>query len=156
METISSGQTFFLKRIFPVIWLVAVVGVGVAVALGGVATRNFKPVALVGPVFMLIVFTIIYRKLIRDLADEVRDGGSFLLVRKSGVEDRVQLSNVMNVSMSQYTNPPRLSLRLRTPCRFGDEVVFVPKIPRFQFNRFARNAVAEDLIKRVDRARQER
>jgi hypothetical protein len=156
METISSGQTFFLKRIFPVIWLVMVVGIGSVMTFVGAANRQFDPVMLIGPVFMLVIFTILYRKLIRDLADEVRDGGSFLVVRRGGVEDRVQLSNVMNVSMSQYTNPPRLSLRLRTPGKFGDEVVFVPKMPRFQFNRFARNALAEDLIKRVDRARQER
>jgi hypothetical protein len=156
METISSGQTFFLKRIFPAIWLVMVLGTGSVMVLAGLANRHIEPIALIGPVFMLVIFAILYRKLIRDLADEVRDGGSFLLVRRGGVEDRVQLSNVMNVSMSQFTNPPRLSLRLRTPCKFGDEVVFVPKMPRFQFNKFARNAVAEDLIKRVDSARQER
>jgi hypothetical protein len=156
METISSGQTLFLKRIFPAIWLIAAVGMGVALASASLASRNFNPIALIGPVFMLVIFAIFYRKLICDLADEVRDGGSFLVVRRGAVEDRVQLSNVMNVSMSQFTNPPRLSLRLRTPGKFGDEVVFVPKMPSFQFNRFARNAVAENLIQRVDRARQER
>jgi hypothetical protein len=58
----------------------------------------------------------------------------------------------MNVSISQFTNPRRLSLRLRTPGKFGDEIVFIPK-SSFQLNPFARNPVAEKLIARVDQFR---
>jgi hypothetical protein len=94
----------------------------------------------------------LYRKLIWDLADEVRDGGSFLLVYKGSVEVRVPLANVMNVSMNQFSNPKRLTLRLRTPCALGDEIVFMPKLLS-AFNPFARNPIAEDLMRRVDNAR---
>jgi len=92
------------------------------------------------------------RKLVWDLVDEVYDGGDYLLVRNGGKEDRVALSNIMNVSASTMTNPPRVTLRLSTPGRFGDEIVFSPIKP-ITLNLFARNKIADDLIVRVDRAR---
>ena len=95
----------------------------------------------------------LFRKLVWDLADEVRDGGTFLLIRKGGLEERVLLSNVININVSQFSNPSRISLRLRTPGKMGDEVVFIPKTT-FRLNPFARNALAEKLIRRVDDARQ--
>jgi hypothetical protein len=95
------------------------------------------------------------KKLVWDLADEVYDCGDFLLVRKRDEEDRVPLSNVMNVNASTYVNPPRITLRLVTPGRFGNEIAFSP-IAGFRLNPFAKNKIAEDLIVRVDRARSKR
>lgn len=156
METISSGQTFFIKRIFPVIWFgIVLLGVGGAISVAIAHRAQVAPVFLIGPLVMLVFGFVLFRKLLWELADEVKDGGSFLLVRKGSIEARVQLANVMNVSMSQLTNPKRITLRLRTPGTFGDEIVFIPKSPVFQFNPFARNAVAEGLIQRVDRAREQ-
>lgn len=154
METISSGQTFFIKRIFPVIWFGFILFSGGGAISVAIAHRaEVAPVFLIGPIVMLVFGSVLFRKLLWDLADEVKDGGSFLLVRKGSTQERVQLANVMNVSMSHLTNPKRITLRLRTPGRFGDEIVFIPKMPVFGFNPFARNAVAESLIQRVDRAR---
>lgn len=155
METISSGQTFLMKRIFPGIWLVIVLLGGSAAAIAIIhGHANVAPAMLIGPVVMLVFAFVLFRKLLWDLADEVKDGGDFLIVRRGSVEDRVQLANVINVSMSQLTKPKRLTLRLRTPGKFGDEIVFIPKLPSFQLNPFARNAIAEKLIQRVDRARE--
>jgi hypothetical protein len=152
MKTISSKQTFFIKKVFPAIWMGVIVFVVVTAIAAGALSKT--PFILVGPVFMLAIGFIVFKKFLWDLADEVRDGGDFLIVRRGSVEERVQLSDIMNVGMSQFTNPPRLSLRLRKPCKFGDEIVFSP--PRTSaFNPFARNAIAEDLIQRVDRARRE-
>ena len=151
MEVLSSRLTFFSKRVFPVFWIgFVVVFLGIGLATGAWAR---DPAFFVGPVLMIVIGTIVFRMLLWNLADEVRDGGGFLVVRKGSVEERVPLSNIMNVSMSQFTNPRRLSLRLRTPGKFGDEVVFIPRQPVFQFNPFARNAIAESLIRRVDDAR---
>ena len=150
---VISTSTFFIKKVFPVFFMGLVLAISsTAIASGAL---NKAPFFLIGPALMLAVGYLVFRKFVWDLADEVKDGGSFLLVRKGDVEDRVQLSNVMNVSMTQFTNPPRLSLRLRTPGKFGDEIVFIPKLPALRFNRFARNPIAEDLIQRVDRARLE-
>ena len=76
-------------------------------------------------------------------------------MRKGDEEDMVPLSNVMNVSASTVTNPPRITLRLVTPGKFGDEVTFSP-MKDFTLNPFARNPIAEDLIRRVDQARARR
>ena len=150
METISSGRTFMIKRVFPVFWCgFLVLFVAVGAADGGVFRQ---PGLLVMPVLMLVVGVALFRKLLWNLADDVRDGGDFLLVRRGQLEERLPLANVMNVSMSQFTNPRRLTLRLRTPGKFGDEVAFIPRSP-FQINPFARNPVAEMLIQRVDRIR---
>ncbi|MGH8106673.1 MAG: hypothetical protein ACREO2_10160, partial [Arenimonas sp.] len=71
---------------------------------------------------------------------------------KGGVEDQIPLQDIMNVSMSMGTNPQRLSLRLRKVGKLGNEVAFLP-VRNFSFNPFAKNAIAEDLIVRVDCAR---
>ena len=151
METLSSGQTFFVKRVFPVLWMGFVVVFIVITLASGALSKD--PAFLAAPILMLAIGGLVFYKLLWNIADEVRDGGTFLVVRKGSVEDRVQLSNVMNVNMSMFTNPRRLALRLRTPGKFGDEVTFIPKGTMFQFNPFARNAIAESLIKRVDAAR---
>jgi hypothetical protein len=58
----------------------------------------------------------------------------------------------MNVNASTMTNPPRITLRLATPSKFGSEIAFSPA-RQFTLNPFAPSPVAEDLIVRVDKAR---
>ena len=155
MKVISSRQTFFIKKIFPAIWL-GFLGVFPVISMTTGASRNVPLQELlpflVMPVIMVIFGIVLFRKLVWDLADEVSDGGDFLLVRKAGIEERIRLADVMNVSMGISSRPPRLSLRLRKPGKLGDEVVFVPA-REFTLNPFARNMIAEDLIRRVDAAR---
>jgi hypothetical protein len=150
MERISSGQTFFIKRIFPAFWL-GIVGL---FAIGGIVSGEAwqQPQFIAIPVIMVVFGFFLFRKLVWDIADDVRDGGAFLLVRKGKIEERIRLDNVMNVSLSQFTNPRRISLRLRTPGKLGDEIVFIPR-STFQLNPFARNPVAEKLMVRVDQFR---
>ena len=150
MDRISSSSTFFTKKVFPCLWFGVVGVVLIAMIVGG--TWRKTPFVLLHPLVMAGVGYIVFRKLIGGLADEVRDGGAFLLVRKGRVEERVQLSNVMNVDIAQYQNPSRITLRLRTPGKLGNEISFIPQ-SSFQLNPFARNRVAEALIQRVDRAR---
>ncbi|HEY1141316.1 MAG TPA: hypothetical protein VGE88_14100 [Lysobacter sp.] len=150
MDRISSSSTFFTKKVFPCLWFGIVGAVLISMIVGGAWRRS--PVVLLHPLLMAGIGYIVFRKLIGGLADEVRDGGAFLLVRMGGVEERVQLSNVMNVDITQYQNPSRITLRLRTPGKLGDEVSFIPQ-SSFQLNPFARNRIAEALIQRVDRAR---
>jgi len=157
MEKISR-PTFFLKRVFPALWLGGV-GVGAVVAAtaffsGKDAGGHPLPImVLVVPLLMLVFGFTLFRKLIWDLADEVEDFGDYLRVRRGSVEERVNLVDVMNVSMNQFSNPRRLSLRLRKPGAFGDEIVFIPQTQGLRLNPFARNPIAERLIQRVDRLR---
>jgi hypothetical protein len=66
----------------------------------------------------------------------------------------VPLANIMNVSATTMMNPPRITLKLIRPGRFGDEIVFSPIRP-FRLNPFARNPIGEDLIRRTYEARRQ-
>ena len=150
MRRISSGGTFFYKRIFPALWFgIIVVFVTVVTATGKALER---PDLFVAPAIMALFGYLMMRTLLFDLVDEVLDGGSYLLVRNRGEEERIALADVINVSATHLVNPPRISLRLSAPGRFGKEVVFSPVKGAF-VNPFRKNPIAEELIVRVDRAR---
>jgi hypothetical protein len=149
---ISSRSTIFNKRIFPVIWFGFLLFFVLITSLGA-TKKDFM--FLVGPFLMAVLAFFLMKKLFWDLADEVYDCGDSLLIRNRGEEERVSLSNIMNVSISPVMNPPRVTLRLVTPSKFGNEVAFLP-IVGFTLNPFAKNQVVEDLIVRVDQARSKR
>ncbi len=150
MTRISSNRARFLKKAFPVFWFGIIGVILLAGVFSGAAER--APVALVVPVVMAGFGYALMRKTLLDLADEVFDCGDHLVVHMHGEQELVPLGNVMNVSASTLVNPPRITLRLVTPGRFGDEIAFAPITP-FSLNPFARNRIADDLIVRVDRAR---
>ena len=161
MERISSGQTFFMKRIFPWLWL-GFIGIGLfmpfMVAQSHASKSHFvaEPPPfffMFMPVLMLAFGIVLFRKLVWNLADSVDEAREYLLVRRGGIEQRVLLSNVMNVGISQFTNPQRITLRLRTAGPLGDEIAFIPKSRGLRLNPFQRNEIAERLIRRVDEAR---
>ncbi len=152
-KRISSRNTFFQKRVLPPL-LFAVLAVGVAAPL--VATRG-SPHAPPWPIFVMpvVVGAIIYvvlRRLVFDLADEVVDEGDALRVRFGGDEERIPLAEIINLSYSGITNPPRITLTLRTAGRFGREVSFSPQ-QSFLSPLFRPNPLVNDLIERVDAAR---
>ena len=73
MKRISSAQTFFMKKIFPVIWICVIAAIVATALTQGALTRD--PGILVVPVIMVVAGIFVYRKAIWDLADEVHDGG---------------------------------------------------------------------------------
>jgi hypothetical protein len=152
MNKISSGRTFFQKRLFPVFWfgIIAVVMLGMLAAyLQGGPKAPPLPIFL-GPAFMLVIGFVLMKFLVFDLVDEVYDCGDHLLVKNGGKEERVFLSNIVNISFQNFTNPQRLTLTLRQPGILGKEITFMPKT-RMMF--FKRNPLVDELIERVDRAR---
>jgi hypothetical protein len=153
LKKISSGSTSFHKRVFPFLWYGALAAF---VAVGVLDRAWEKDVSfLVIPCVMAVIGYFVMKKMVWDLADEVYDCGDTLLVRMQGLEERVALANVINVNSSTRSNPQRITLRLATPGRFGNEISFAPVVS-FSLNPLVRNAVAEDLIVRVDRARSRR
>jgi hypothetical protein len=151
MVVISSGRTRFYKYVFPVIWfgfLAMFVVTGVA---SGAARQT--PMFLLVPCVMMVFGFLLFKKMIWVLVDEVKDGGDFLVVRRRSEEITVFLSSIINVSSSINTNPPQVTLRLDQPGEFGSEIVFSPKTEGFTINPFKKNAIVEDLIIRVDKAR---
>ena len=151
MERISSGTTFFYKQVFPVLWF-GFLAVIVAVTFVSTKGENGPPLfVLVVAVFLCVIGLVVMEKLIWDLADEVQDAGDRLIVRFGNEQEQIPLSNIINVGYTYLTNPARVTLTLRTPCRFGDEVSFCPPA---RFIPFARSPVIDGLIRRVDAARQ--
>jgi len=150
---ISSADTWAFKRAFPTLWfgfLLLFVLVG---TYFGAAAK--EPMLLVVPVIMAFGGYFVMRRFVWDLVDEVYDFGDSLVVKNRGEEVTIPLSAIMNVSASTNQRPPRITLRLAEPSKFGTEIAFVPT-STFTLNPFAKNRVAEDLIVRVDEARSRR
>ena len=155
-KRISSRNTFFIKRVFPLLWFgfLAVFLVTSLIAFRH-APSNSAPLAiLVVPLFMFGFAFVLMRRLIFDLADEVYDDGDALQVRFGSEEERIQLSNIINISYAGFTNPPRVTLTLRQPGLFGKEVTFSPVQKLFGPLLRTTNPIVTDLIERVEATRQ--
>jgi hypothetical protein len=151
MRLISSRATILHKTVFPAVWF----GVIAFVVAGAIAARahgqSEPPVGLLLiPIGMAAFGFFLFRKLVWDLATAVFDCGDHLLVEKSGRKERVDLSNIINVSHSLMTSPERVTLTLREPSLFGREITFSPPI---RFIPFSKSPVVEDLIMRIDALR---
>jgi len=153
MTRISSKLTFVFKRAFPVLWFGSLaicfcVGVGLAVVqqrLGETAV-----VMIAGSPFMAIFGYIVMKFMIFDLVDEVWDRGDSLVVRNNGQEISVPLSDCLNVNSNAMMNPPRVTLLLRLPTIFGEDVSF---IPTFRWIPYLMHPIAQELILRIDAAK---
>lgn len=86
------------------------------------------------------------------LADEVHDCGDSLLVRSGNIEEKVPLADIERIDMALFSRPPRVTLRLARPGRFGRAIVFTP-LPSPGLELFGRNPIVDDLRTRVQRAR---
>jgi hypothetical protein len=151
MKVISSRQTIVFKWILPVLFGLWIIGVMVAFATGGVETPEDGALVIATLVVLAVVLGWTYSRLIWPVADRVEDAGEALVVHRRGVQARIPIGQIMNVSVNLTGKPRRIALRLRTPGPFGDEIVFLP--PSGFSWPFARDPIAEDLIVRVDRAR---
>ena len=153
MKKISSNYLFFTKKLFPVLWF----GILAFVLFMMIVSKVYEkaPIAVVVPCVLRAFGYFIMKKIVWDLIDEVYDFGDYLLIRNGIDEERVALSNIINVSATLFMNPPRVTLRLAKPGKFGEEISFSPLRP-FNINPFARNQITDELIMRVDKARTER
>lgn len=150
MTLVSSKMTFFYKRIFPALLVLPLLAIVVAAVpvhhqQGGPPLPFF-----IGPVFIGVIFFMLYKELIFDLVDEVWDDGDALIVRNGGMEERIPLKDIKNVSYSPLSSPARVTLSLRQPGKFGSEVSFLPP---FEFIPFKKSPIVEELIDRIDAAR---
>lgn len=146
---LSADQTGRKKIIFPAIYFASLI----PITLTYLRHSDGKPI-LPGMLLLLImaVFGVFAMKqFLWDLADEVHDQGDALLVSRRGVRETVALSNVRDVTYANM-RPPRLTLHLRRPGRFGARVSFSPAAKRSR-NPFAKHPLMEELAVRAWRAR---
>jgi hypothetical protein len=153
MKLISSKRTFFYKRMFPVLWFGFLAIFVLTAYLPGRRSHVGLTPMLIVPVVMAIIGYTLFRRLLFDLADEVWDDGDALIVKNAGTEQRVALSNIINIGYSSLTNPERVTLTLRDGGTFGKEITFMPLARPFSFRWLSRNPIIDELIERVDRAR---
>ena len=108
MKKISSN-IFFYKRIFPIFWF-GFLGIFVLITLfANPAGRSLPLAFFVMPIIMAVFGYVLMKKIVFDLADEVTDCGDFLVVRFADIQERIALSNIMNISYSVMMNPPRVT-----------------------------------------------
>src|SRR5665213_492772 len=150
MQRISSRSTFLYKRIFPLFWFGFLVLFIILPMFGKRPEGGFPVMFFVTPVVMAGFGYFLLRKLIFDLADEVSDAGDSLIVRFGSEQERVPLSEIMNVSYTYMTSPSRVTLTVRNPGRFGKEISFCP--PQ-RLLPFAKSPIVTNLIERIDAAR---
>jgi len=87
------------------------VALSVAAGLAGArAGKAVPPPVFIVPLLLLVIGYAVMRKLVFDLADEVFDEGAALRVRFGSEEERIALTDIINVGYTQFVNPPRITL----------------------------------------------
>lgn len=124
-----SKKPILLKWVFPLFWF----GLLGLVTVAGIAEGRTHPMAIIMPVLMAAIGFVIMKKFVWDLADEVLDGGDFLVIRKGGLKQKVYLSDIINIEHMGLSSPPRITLLCRTPGPLGTELAFVAPLA---FNPF--------------------
>jgi hypothetical protein len=151
MRRLSSRMTFFYKRVFPIVFF-GLVLLFIAFWLVSLSGRSPGVPFLIALVLVLALFYFGMKKLVFDLVDEVRDAGDALIIRNRGEEERVALSDIMNISCSPLVSPPRVTLSLRRPSIFGSEVTFCAPI---RLMPFSASPIISELIQRTDAQRRQ-
>ena len=153
MRLISDRSTFMVKRVFPIVWFGLLAFILVAMLYRALERQDFPIPVLVVPFAIGAFGYQLMRKLLFDLVDQVWDAGDALVIRNAGREVRVPLSEIMNISCSSFTNSERVTLSIRRDTVFGTEIAFTPATG---FTPFSRSPIVDELIRRVDAARQAR
>jgi hypothetical protein len=88
-----------------------------------------------------------------DLVDEVADCGDHVLVKNGSQIDRVEWSNMAYIREDSGGGfPPRITIRLVRPGKFGREIAFLPR-GESTLNPFAQSRTASELRHRLQEAR---
>jgi hypothetical protein len=149
MRRISSTSTWWYKKVFPIFWFGSLVVFEMLIAIFGPLARPPVPVPiLLVPVGMAVFGYLLMRWLIFPLVDEVYLSGDEVIVRNRGEETSFPVTNIINVEASRMTNPERITLTLRVPCSFGQEIIFCPP---FRWWHFTRHPLADELIRKANR-----
>lgn len=150
MRRISSRMTFVNKRLFPFIWFGFSAFFVVIATYSMVKKGEFQVFFFIVPIVMTAFGYLIMKKLVLDLVDEAWDAGDAIIVKNKSEEVHIPLAEVMNISYSYVTNPPRVTLMLRHASRLGSEVTFMPPTSLIPFKK---SPIVTELIKRVDAMR---
>jgi hypothetical protein len=105
---------------------------------------------IVVPTAMMVFGYFLMKELVWDLIDEVYNERTGLLFRNKGMQFRVNLKDIKNVSYTTMVNPPRVTLSLRYQTELGYGLSFSPPSTCIPFKK---NKDIVLLIDRIDKAR---
>jgi hypothetical protein len=142
MRKLSSSMTFVHKMLFPMFWF-GFLSVFICIMIPSIIAGQQSPGILLIPLLMMTFGYLLMRFLVFDLVDEVYLDIDQVVIRNGGDEDRFSIKNIINVNASIMTNPERITLTLREPCKFGSEVTFAPTL---RLLHFGRHPLAKELI----------
>jgi predicted membrane metal-binding protein len=140
---------FIAKKVLPTILIGSAVS-GFAVMLLCRDVRT-SPWFLIIIAFLLLLGLLVW-KTASQYADAVIDAGDHLVIRRGRVEDRVQLSDIVEVRGRGPAKRSDIALHLRKPGKFGREVLFLAALGSRNFASAPNDAV-ENLRRRVGRAK---
>lgn len=148
MPQLSADHMYLAKWLLPILMFCGV-------ALWTIATNvPHTKMDFISRGFALCIlgFFLIYflKRDIWGLADQVLDGGDFLLVRRGKKQERLLLTDIVSVDVTHQLNVTKIMLRLRTPSVFGKKVAFYPKVSH---RLGGKNDIADDLAARTRRMR---
>ena len=151
MRQISSKATFFVKRVYPIIFVAAVI-LFFAFPLMFVERARIPSMwpLLLGAALALVVGYWAMKNLLFDLVDAVFEDGNALVVKNDGREERVSLSDIAAAGYTSLFNPMRVTLSLRRPTSFGTEIAFLAPVGMLPF---VRSADIRALIKKIEAQR---
>jgi hypothetical protein len=153
VTNISSSTTALQKWGFPTIFCVACIFIAASNLRDGDWARS--PVFVLAPFAVLVLGLVMFPRYFRRIADRVEDHGTYLLARHRGVEARIELHDIVNVSFVPRSIPQKVVLRLAQPSALGQEIAFIPK-DRFVLIPDKNLPLAEELTKRALAARSQR
>jgi len=130
-RTLSSAQTFWMKFIFPAVWI-SVFGLG-TLTLWTVARVN---VPSQYPWIFLCAWTGGVAFLLWTCAGlkRVRMGGGMLYISNFRREIAVPLSEIDAVTENRWLNIHPVTITFRHPTEFGDRITFMPPVRMFEFS----------------------
>jgi len=145
---LSSRMTYFYKRIFPVVWIMAFAFLTVFLWIGGCrGTAELKWVALIS-----LIGGSIFLRWFAVRLKTVTLQGDHLVVSDYRSEEPVSLLEIEEVKETRLWNPQLIKLRLVRPGRWGNEIVFIAPLGfRFVFSDHPLVKELQDMIRKKQR-----
>ncbi len=153
-RTISSAQTFFLKVLFPVVWIGVFAGMTVLLFAGvpGSPDSGTPPPPVTRWILLLATIAgsaVIYWACIR--LKRVDLDRRALYISNYLTEISVPLRDVVEVTENRWVNTHPVTIRFQRDVGFGTSIVFTPRVRWFAF--FSPHPIVAELRTAVERTR---